>query len=154
MTPARSRSASVRSTYDIYIYNIYNIYNIYIYNIYRYVVQITPAFKCQGVWPRSAAHWPSMATPWPHPNLAAQVKLEGFDLLSKESIALQNKQSSTSMEGDAWIISLQEAEASLLVGGARRRVLSMLKCIRDRHLDLQVDNISIISTISTISTLG
>ena len=112
------------------------------------MVQITPAFKCQGVWPRSAAHWPSMATPWPHPNLAAQVKLEGFDLLSKESIALQNKQSSTSMEGDAWIISLQEAEASLLVGGARRRVLSMLKCIRDRHLDLQVDNISIISTIS------
>ena len=149
MTPARSRSASARSAY-----NIYNIYNIYIYNIYRYVVQITPAFKCQGVWPRSAAHWPSMATPWPHPNLAAQVKLEGFDLLSKESIALQNKQSSTSMEGDAWIISLQEAEASLLVGGARRRVLSMLKCIRDRHLDLQVDIISIISIISTISTPG
>ena len=104
----------------------------------KYVVQITPAFKCQGVWPRSAAHWPSMAMPWPHPNLAAQVKLEGFDLLSKESIALQNKQSSTSMEGDAWIISLQEAESSLLVGGSRRKVLSMLKCIRDRHLDLQV----------------
>ena len=108
----------------------------------KYVVQITPAFKCQGVWPRSAAHWPSMAMPWPHPNLAAQVKLEGFDLLSKESIALQNKQSSTSMEGDAWIISLQEAESSLLVGGARRRVLSMLKCIMDRHLDIQVKRFS------------
>uniref|UniRef100_A0ACB8FI18 Uncharacterized protein n=1 Tax=Sphaerodactylus townsendi TaxID=933632 RepID=A0ACB8FI18_9SAUR len=24
----------------------------------RYVVQITPAFKCTGIWPRSAAHWP------------------------------------------------------------------------------------------------
>ena len=120
----------------------------------KYVVQITPAFKCQGVWPRSAAHWPSMTMPWPHPNLAAQVKLEGFDLLSKESIALQNKQSSTSMEGDAWIISLQEAESSLLVGGARRRVLSMLKCIRDRHLDLQVQKIfeNQIKTISTYLT--
>ena len=113
----------------------------------KYVVQITPAFKCQGVWPRSAAHWPNMAMPWPHPNLAAQVKLEGFDLLSKESIALQNKQSSTSMEGDAWIISLQEAEASLLVGGSRRRVLSMLKVIRDRHLDLQVISGTVVKNI-------
>ena len=104
----------------------------------KYVVQITPAFKCQGVWPRSAAHWPSMTMPWPHPNLAATVKLEGFDLLSKESIALQQKQSSTSMEGDAWIISLHEAESSLLVGGARKKVLSMLKCIKDRNLDFQV----------------
>ena len=106
----------------------------------KYVVQITPAFKCQGVWPRSAAHWPSMTMPWPHPNLAATVKLEGFDLLSKESIALQQKQSSTSMEGDAWIISLHEAESSLLVGGARKKVLSMLKCIKDRNLDCQVSS--------------
>ena len=67
-----------------------------------------------------------------------QVKMEGFDLLSKESVALQNKQSSTSMEGDAWIISLHEAENLLLVGGARKKVLSILKTIRDRHLDLQV----------------
>jgi len=109
----------------------------------KYVVQITPAFKCQGVWPRSAAHWPSMTMAWPHPNLAATVKLEGFDLLSKESIALQQKQSSTSMEGDAWIISLHEAESSLLVGGVRRRVLSMLKCIRDRHLDLQGNPVTV-----------
>ena len=64
--------------------------------------------------------------------------MEGFDLLSKESVALQNKQSSTSMEGDAWIISLHEAENLLLVGGARKKVLSILKTIRDRHLDLQV----------------
>merc|ERR1711920_163664 len=86
----------------------------------KYVVQITPAFKCNGVWPRSAAQWPSMTMTWPHPNMAAQ-----------------NKQSSTSMEGDAWIISLHEAENLLLVGGARKKVLSILKTIRDRHLDLQ-----------------
>merc|ERR1711950_62848 len=109
----------------------------------RYVVQITPAFKCSGVWPRSAAHWPSMTMAWPHPILAATVKTEGFDLLSKESIALQQKQSSTSMEGDAWIISLHEAESSLMVGGARRRVLSMLKCIRDGHLDLQGNPVTV-----------
>jgi len=109
----------------------------------KYVVQITPAFKCQGVWPRSAAHWPSMTMPWPHPNLAATVKLEGFDLLSKESIALQQKQSSTSMEGDAWIISLHEAESSLLVGGARKKVLSMLKCIKDRNLDFQGNPVTV-----------
>merc|ERR1712066_770827 len=86
----------------------------------KYVVQITPAFKCNGVWPRSAAQWPSMTMTWPHPNMAAQGKMEGFDLLSKESVALQNKQSSTSMEGDAWIISLHEAENLLLVGGPRK----------------------------------
>ena len=45
--------------------------------------QITPAFKCSGVWPRSGAHWPLPHIPWPHPNLVAEVKTEGFDLLSK-----------------------------------------------------------------------
>merc|ERR1712106_482201 len=109
----------------------------------KYVVQITPAFKCNGVWPRSAAQWPSMTMAWPHPNLAAQVKMEGFDLLSKEGPPLQNKQSSTSMEGDAWIISLHEAENILMVGGARKKVLSMMKTIRDRHLDLQGNPVSV-----------
>jgi len=108
----------------------------------KYVVQITPAFKCNGVWPRSAAHWPAMPMAWPHPNLVAQVKMEGFDLLSKESAALQNKQSSSSMEGDAWIISFQEAEAQLLIGGARKKCLSIMKTIRDRHLDLQGNPVS------------
>ncbi|QQP37997.1 Protein mab21like [Caligus rogercresseyi] len=50
----------------------------------RWVVQITPAFKCSGVWPRSAAHWPLPGISWPHPSLVAEVKTEGFDLLSKE----------------------------------------------------------------------
>ncbi|CAG9859909.1 unnamed protein product [Phyllotreta striolata] len=100
----------------------------------RYIVQITPAFKCGGVWPRSASHWPSPHIPWPHPNLVAEVKTEGFDLLSKESIAAQGKQ--TAMEGDAWVLSFLEAENRLLHGGCRRRCLSILKTLRDRHLDL------------------
>lgn len=100
----------------------------------RYVVQITPAFKCAGLWPRSAAHWPLPAIPWPHPNIVAEVKTEGFDLLSKECIALQGKNSA--MEGDAWVLNFLEAENRLLQGGCRRKCLSTLKTIRDRHLDL------------------
>lgn len=100
----------------------------------RYIVQITPAFKCAGLWPRSAAHWPLPQIPWPHPNLVVEVKTEGFDLLSKECIALQGKQSA--MEGDAWVLSFLEAENRLLQGGCRRRCLSILKTLRDRHLDL------------------
>ena len=33
------------------------------------------SFQCNGVWPRSAAQWPSMTMTWPHPNMAAQVHL-------------------------------------------------------------------------------
>lgn len=100
----------------------------------RYIVQITPAFKCAGLWPRSAAHWPLPAIPWPHPNIVAEVKTEGFDLLSKECLALQGKNSA--MEGDAWVLSFFEAENRLLQGGCRRKCLNILKTIRDRHLDL------------------
>lgn len=100
----------------------------------RYVVQITPSFKCSGVWPRSAAHWPLPHIPWPHPNLVAEVKTEGFDLLSKECAAIQGKQSA--MEGDAWVMSFVEVESRLLTGGCRRKCLSLLKTLRDRHLEL------------------
>ena len=120
----------------------------------RYVVQITPAFRCAGIWPRSAAHWPHL--PWPNPNLAAEVKTEGFDLLSKESAYAKDKQqqqqqqqhqsgstvsttaslSSSSAEGDAWVVSFEQAEQLLLTGGCRRKCLSILKTLRDRHLDL------------------
>lgn len=55
----------------------------------RHVVQITPAFRCGGIWCRSAAHWPTPHTSWPSPNLVAEVKTEGFDLLSKESIYMK-----------------------------------------------------------------
>jgi len=106
----------------------------------RYIVQITPSFKCSGVWPRSAAHWPLIHIAWPHPHLAAQVKTEGFDLLSKECVALQGKQSA--MEGDAWVISFREAEAALLMGGSRKKCLSILKTLRDRHLDVQGNPVS------------
>lgn len=40
------------------------------------------------------------------------------------------------MEGDAWVLSFVEAEIRLLAGGCRRRCLSILKAMRDRHLDL------------------
>merc|ERR1712228_477251 len=106
----------------------------------RYVVQITPAFKCSGVWPRSAAHWPLPHIPWPHPNLVVEVKTEGFDLLSKECLSLQGKQSA--MEGDAWVISFFEAENRLLQGGCRRRCLSILKTLRDGHLELPANPIT------------
>ena len=82
----------------------------------RLIVQITPAFKCAGLWPRSAAHWPLPQIPWPHPNIVAEVKTEGFDMLSKECIALQGKNSA--MEGDAWVLSFNEAENRLLQGKA------------------------------------
>ncbi|KAH8275907.1 hypothetical protein KR026_006300 [Drosophila bipectinata] len=129
----------------------------------RFVVQITPAFKCSGIWPRSAAHWPVPHLPWPHPNIVAEVKTEGFDLLSKESVILQSKNNNNaaSMEGDAWVLSFFEAENRLLqgkrkilknsktspaiillLGGCRRRCLSMLKTLRDRHLELPGNPIS------------
>ncbi|OQR77708.1 protein mab-21-like [Tropilaelaps mercedesae] len=101
----------------------------------RYVVQITPAFRCAGLWPRSATHWPLPHVPWPGPAVVTEVKAEGFDLLSKECVTLQGKQSS--MEGDAWVLSFLDAENRLLnSGGCRRRCLSLLKTLRDRHLDL------------------
>ncbi|KAL7289777.1 protein mab-21-like [Trichogramma pretiosum] len=100
----------------------------------RYVVQVTPAFRCSGVWPRSAAHWPGAGAPWPSPSLAAEVRAEGFDLLSKECVAVQAKPSAT--DGDAWALSFVEAEARLLSNGCRRRCLDILRTLRDRHLDL------------------
>ncbi|GAB0094045.1 Protein mab-21 [Sergentomyia squamirostris] len=106
----------------------------------RYIVQITPAFKCSGIWPRSAAHWPLPGIPWPHPNIMAEVKTEGFDLLSRECAALQGK--NNAMEGDAWIMSFREAENRLLYGGCRKKCLSILKTLRDRHLDLPGDPIT------------
>ncbi|XP_050689232.1 protein mab-21-like 2 [Eriocheir sinensis] len=101
----------------------------------RYVVQITPAFKCSGVWPRSAAHWPAPHAPWPPPSLVAEVKTEGFDLLSKEPPAAGGR-AAGGLESDAWALSFADAENRLLYGAARRRGLAILKTLRDRHLDL------------------
>lgn len=107
----------------------------------RITVQITPAFRCPGLWPRSASQWITPALPaclWPPPDLRETVKRDGFDLLSKECISLQGKQSS--MEGDAWVLNFVEAENRLLQGGCRRKTLSILKTLRDRHLVLYVHN--------------
>jgi len=102
----------------------------------RYVVQITPAFKCTGIWPRSASHWPLAHVPWPGPGRVAEVKAEGFNLLSKECCSLTGKQSSSSAESDAWVLQFAEAENRLLLGGCRKKCLSVLKALRDRHLEL------------------
>lgn len=111
----------------------------------KYLVQITPAFKCTGVWPRSAAHWPSPHTPWPNPGSVAEVKAEGFDLLSREAITPCGRQAGVNgggLEGDAWVMCFTDAENRLLYGGCRRRCLSILKTLRDRHLDLAGDPVT------------
>jgi hypothetical protein len=112
----------------------------------QYIVHVVPAFKCTNTWPRSAAQWPSVKQ-WPHESLINEVKLEGFHLLSKESLISKEKQQQqqqqqpmqqqqSSSEGDSWVISFGDAEDKLLVGGTRRKCLSILKTLRDRHLDL------------------
>jgi hypothetical protein len=116
----------------------------------QYIVHVVPAFKCNNIWPRCASQWPTCKE-WPLSNLINEVKTEGFHLLSKESPiskekqqqqqqqqqqpALQQQQQSSS-EGDSWVISFSDAEDKLLVGGTRRKCLSILKTLRDRHLEL------------------
>lgn len=102
----------------------------------KYVVQINCAFCCPSIWPRSASHWPIPSINWPSPNIVADVKTEGFDLLSRETLpSVCNKQQNSSMEGDAWAMSFSGAEDILLAHGCRRRCLSILKCLRDTHLE-------------------
>ena len=87
----------------------------------RYTVEITPAFRCTGLWPRSAAHWPQPPPPptagapsWPSAALVADVKSEGFELLSKESpyaMTAGQRDKQTSADGDAWTISFHQVRA-------------------------------------------
>ncbi len=59
-------------------------------------------------------------------------------IFSKEGLpATATKQQSSSMEGDAWAMSFSQAEEILLTHGCRRRCLSILKCLRDTHLEFQ-----------------
>ncbi|KAM3172212.1 hypothetical protein ACTXT7_015015 [Hymenolepis weldensis] len=107
----------------------------------RYTLQITPAFRCQGLWPRSANHWPATASPgwlaWPCPRLVAEVKHEGFTLLSQESIFTRSdKQQQASAEGDAWQLDFYEAEERLLSQGSRQLCLNILTTLLERHLVL------------------
>jgi len=102
----------------------------------KFIVHIVPAFRCAGLWPRSAAHWPFSPTQfsiWPNPNQINDVKNEGLNILSKESIYMKDKQASS--EGDAWVMSFAEAEDRLLQDGTRRKCLSILKTLRDRNFD-------------------
>ncbi|CAK5099747.1 unnamed protein product [Meloidogyne enterolobii] len=134
----------------------------------KYIVQLTCAFRCNGIWPRSANHWPSPQIQWPSAEVAKEVRIEGFNLLSKDiwpisssstSTTITNKQqhnqillqqpqqlnntttmttnssSSSMMEGDAWMISMTQAEQILLEHINRGRVFSILKTLRDRHLN-------------------
>ncbi|XP_002124757.1 putative nucleotidyltransferase MAB21L1 [Ciona intestinalis] len=96
-------------------------------------VRVTPAFKCGGIWPRSAAHWPEPRSTWPSPSRVAEVKAEGFNLLSKDTPTGTGKNSTA--ESDAWVMSFANAEDRLVGGGSRRKSLSILKTLRDRHLD-------------------
>ena len=51
-------------------------------------------------------------------------------IFHQECLSLTGKQSA--MEGDAWVISFLEAENRLLIGGCRRKCLSILKTLRDQ----------------------
>jgi hypothetical protein len=111
----------------------------------KYVVHVVPAFKCNNIWPKNASQWPSIKQ-WPAEHIVNNVKSDGFHLLSKESIIAKEKQQQmqqqpmpqqqSSSEGDAWVISFAEAEEKLLNHVNRRKCLSILKTLRDRHLDL------------------
>ncbi|CAL8088669.1 unnamed protein product [Calicophoron daubneyi] len=113
----------------------------------RYILQITPAFRCPGLWPRSAGHWPvsnhvhnslGMTIPtipniqWPSPQMVNEVKREGFCLLSQESVYTKDKQASA--EGDAWLLDFYDAEEYLLSGGTRKQCLNILKTLVSEHL--------------------
>ena len=105
----------------------------------KFIVHIIPAFRCASLWPRSASHWPSTSTQfptWPSANQINEVKNEGFNILSKESIYMKDKQASS--EGDAWVMSFTEAEDRLLQNGIRRKCLSILKTLRDRNIDAAI----------------
>uniref|UniRef100_A0A915LCN6 Uncharacterized protein n=1 Tax=Meloidogyne javanica TaxID=6303 RepID=A0A915LCN6_MELJA len=49
----------------------------------KYIVQLTCAFRCNGIWPRSANHWPSPQIQWPSAEVAKEVRIEGFNLLNR-----------------------------------------------------------------------
>ncbi len=59
-----------------------------------------------------------------------------MDICSKDLTPIVTKQqNASSMEGDAWIMSFTAAEDILLAHNCRRRAYSILKTLRDSHLD-------------------
>ncbi|CAH8507986.1 unnamed protein product [Schistosoma turkestanicum] len=120
----------------------------------KYILQITPGFRCKGLWPRSANQWPitnhlntdlmhsnNANLKWPPNQLINEVKYEGFCLLSQESIYTKDKQSS--VEGDTWLLDFYHAEERLLLNHTiRRQCYSILKTLADRHLTGTNDEIN------------
>uniref|UniRef100_S4RM91 Mab-21-like 2 n=1 Tax=Petromyzon marinus TaxID=7757 RepID=S4RM91_PETMA len=96
------------------------------------VVKVTPAFRCSGaVWPRCASQWfPHLQ--WPGPRRMAEIKAAGFTLLPAEEAKLPG--AAGAGHGDAWLLRFTEAEEPLLEGGCRRKCLSVLSALRERHL--------------------
>ena len=58
--------------------------------------------------------------------MVSAVKSDGFSLLSRDGIA-----------GDSWAFSFAEAYTSLLEDGNRKMMLSILKTLFDRHLEVK-----------------
>ncbi|CAI2729420.1 unnamed protein product [Schistosoma spindalis] len=137
----------------------------------KYILQITPAFRCNGLWPRSASHWPmnnhiynelnttinttnnttNNIIKWPSNQLINEVKYEGFCLLSQESVYTKDKQATA--EGDAWLLDFYNAEERLLLNHTiRRQCFSILKTLADRHLTGINDQINFKHSKSTLST--
>ncbi|CAD5217411.1 unnamed protein product [Bursaphelenchus okinawaensis] len=119
----------------------------------KFVVTVTCAFRCNGIWPRSASHWPAPGSSWPAPEIVKEVHYEGFDLLSKDMSgpfqnqlppqnAAKNQAAQSSMESDAWAISMVNAEDHLLRHVNRRMVYAILKTLRDRHLNFAATPVS------------
>ena len=94
-----------------------------------YCIRIIPAFRCGGMWPRSAQNWPRCESNaiWPPPPLVTSIKNDGFSLLSRDGLG-----------GDSWVLAFADAETKLVDGGNRKVVLSVLKTLRERHLDVSV----------------
>ena len=99
----------------------------------RFSVELIPAFRCGSIWPQNACCWPRSDLMWPAQPTIASVKLRGFALLARDPYPCVK---STGSEGDAWLLSFNDAEDVLFATGGRRLCLSMLKTLYDKHLDL------------------
>lgn len=106
----------------------------------KYSVKITPAFRCAGIWPRSAAQWPAGSSRLG--SQAADVKSEGFDLLARErtDMVVVGK-SVVSSEGDEWFMHFGQAEDRILSQPGPKMTLSLLKTLSDAYFLDQRDNL-------------
>ncbi|VEL33378.1 unnamed protein product [Protopolystoma xenopodis] len=95
---------------------------------------VFPVSPLESVYPSANGTAELTASAWPSPALAAEVKREGFSLLSQESLYTRDRQASA--EGDAWLLDFHDAEERLLAGSARRRCLDILETLSERHLNL------------------